>query len=125
MQNMKIVAKARPLIEKTPTAIIISTRVQPRRRLAALVNIVLDSIQSHVGAQGAGMRKPAGIGPSQADGKLAKAVLVIRGRADEIRDGNGHGAVIGSAGLGRSLVVNRRKSRRDEAVVGNLVPVIK
>src|SRR5260370_30777806 len=73
-QNRKMVARAIPLMEKTPVATIISTKVQAERRVGAgLINIVLDSILSDIGAEAARVSKPARIGPNQGDIEMADA----------------------------------------------------
>src|ERR1043165_8544237 len=80
MQNRKIVAKARPLIEKTPTATIASTSVQADLLLGSLdlIYIVLDTILGYVSGDGPGVGNPPGVGPLHRNRKLAHVRRVTR-----------------------------------------------
>src|SRR5581483_7148236 len=128
MQNRKMVARAIPLMEKMPVATINSTKVMPRLFAAAgLINIILDPVLGHVGAQRTGVSQAAEIGPSDAHIELADAGRIGRCRASECREANRHRPVIGSAlgTAGRGGVIRGGERRRNETRIGHLRPVIK
>ena len=124
--KMKMVLSAKELIEKRPTATIISTRVQPsllRFFEGSLINIVLNSVLSDERAHSASTRKIPAAGPGQTDDQLAHVAAIGRIKWN-IRYPNR--TVVGNAlragcGLG---VINVFEDSGNETGGEHLIPVV-
>src|SRR5260221_13524628 len=128
MQKRKMVARARPLMENTPTAIVISTSVQADCFFRGiLIDIILDAILADVGREGACVADSARVGPLQRHRKLAHIDGVTRSDSAEHRRANSQSAEIGHplAVCGGGRVVILGKTGRNETAAGDLVPVVK
>src|SRR5438876_45130 len=117
MLKTKMVLKARPAMEKTATATIISTRVQAANRLTnGLIDIILDPIAGDECGGSAGMRDAA-VGPVH--GHIHQDQVCTYGRSADIGGApGGNRSIIGDALVpgGRLRIVNSGEGRRNEAV---------
>src|SRR5688572_24186766 len=125
MANAYTLISARPVIEKTPTATIISTRVWPRRLgFDGLINIVLHAVLGDVGGESPGARELARRGPRQGHSDLSHLVAVVGRVVRKWSDGKC--AVIRDAigTCGRLRIVLGGECCRDKAVGVDLRPAV-
>src|SRR5438270_9644917 len=122
---MKMLARARPEMEKTAIATIISMRVYATcGRWADLIDIVLHAVSGDIGAQRTVVIDSAGGSPLESDGELAH-VGRVRGANRAVADR--HSAVISYTLLiGAALgVIDIGESGGDIAGGGDLGPIVK
>src|ERR1043166_1664063 len=127
MQKRKMVARAKPLMEKTPTPTVISASVQPDLDLRLdLIYIVLDAVFGDVGCDGSRMGDAAGIGPLQRHRELAHVSGVAGCAAAEGRVAYPELTVINDALGVRAIarIVGFGEAGGNKVRCGNLVPIV-